>query len=174
MNWQLFSKNDIVAKGLAKTIFTSLLIPLAPSPFLMLKMKGGRIHRVGFSNFMNAIQQAKVSGKLIGLAIALGLIFPNQTLSLVGYSLGAEVAKTCIKTLNECGAHDIIHETAFFGGATHFDLQEEREEWNKNIFGKTISGKIINYYSDDDAVLYFYRQIQQESIGGFKVFQSMP
>ena len=38
---------------------------------------------------MQSILQAKASGKLIGLAIALGLVFPNQTLSIVGYSLGA-------------------------------------------------------------------------------------
>jgi hypothetical protein len=45
---------------------------------------------------MEAMINAKLTGDLLGIALALGLICPNQTISIVGFSLGTQVAKSCI------------------------------------------------------------------------------
>ena len=58
---------------------------------------------------------------LFGLAISLGLIFPNQTLSFIGYSLGAEIAKAGCMTLKACGAGHVVHDIVFMGGLTSFE-----------------------------------------------------
>jgi hypothetical protein len=46
-----------------------------------------------FPDFIESIKKAKMTGKLIAHARSLGLIFPNQTISLIGYNIGAEIAK---------------------------------------------------------------------------------
>jgi hypothetical protein len=74
--------------------------------------------------FKEAFEKAKLTGKLIGLAIALGLIFPNQTISLIGFTLGAETVKNVMHTLHICGAHKIIHEIVMIGGLTTFKTKE--------------------------------------------------
>ena len=62
-----------------------------------------------FSKFMKAIKNAKLSGELLGIAISLGLICANQTISLSGFSLGSQVTKSCLETLYDCKAHHIVH-----------------------------------------------------------------
>lgn len=44
--------------------------------------------------------EAKLSGKLLACALALGQPFQSQTISLIGFSLGCQVVKTCLKTLH--------------------------------------------------------------------------
>ena len=89
---------------------------------------------------MKAIKNAKLSGELLGIAISLGLICANQTISISGFSLGSQVTKSCLQTLYECEAHHIVHQTAFMAGATHFNSNEEAAKWNDLIFGNTVSG----------------------------------
>ena len=82
-----------------------------------------------FPLFLKSIDKAAKTGILVGLAISLGLIFPNQTLSFVGYSLGAEIVKSCILTLKECGADHVVHDIVFFGGLTSFQTTEEETDY---------------------------------------------
>jgi hypothetical protein len=89
---------------------------------------------------MKAIKNAKLSGELLGIAISLGLICANQTISISGFSLGSQVTKSCLQTLYECEAHHIVHQAAFMAGATHFNSNEEAVKWNDLIFGNTVSG----------------------------------
>lgn len=82
-----------------------------------------------FPLFLKSIDKAAKTGILVGLAISLGLIFSNQTLSFVGYSLGAEIVKSCILTLKECGADHVVHDIVFFGGLTSFQTTEEETDY---------------------------------------------
>ena len=50
-------------------------------------------------------------------ALVAGYMFKNQTVSLMGFSLGCQVIKSCLKTLELFGARDIIHEVTLLGGA---------------------------------------------------------
>ena len=45
---------------------------------------------------------------MIGISLALGIPFNNQSVSLMGFSLGCEVIKSCLKMLKILGATDVI------------------------------------------------------------------
>ena len=91
---------------------------------------------------------------------------------MIGFSLGAETVKHLILTLNECGAHHVIHEVLFIGGLTSFDTPNgEPNIYNKNIFGSTISGSISNFYSKNDTMSTFFNKISNETIGCFEKFK---
>lgn len=69
--------------------------------------------------FKQAIENAKMTGKLLAVALALGFPFTTQTISLIGFSLGSQVIKSTIKTLHKIGVHDLIQNVHFLGGACH-------------------------------------------------------
>jgi|LauGreDrversion4_2_1035121.scaffolds.fasta_scaffold1330650_2 hypothetical protein len=49
--------------------------------------------------FTYAIKKARQAGKMLGIALSLGFPFSSQTVSLVGFSLGTQVIKSCLKML---------------------------------------------------------------------------
>lgn len=100
------------------------------------------------------------AGRILGTLLAMREIFPYQTVSLIGFSLGTQVIKSCLETLHSLGAHDIIHNVTLMGGATHFD--EKKALWEKT-FAETVAGKIKNAYSLADNVLYLYMTIEVQS-----------
>ena len=57
-------------------------------------------HKPISSLFKVAKANAKLAGKLLACALALRLPFKTQTVSLVGFSLGCQVIKSCLKTLD--------------------------------------------------------------------------
>ena len=50
--------------------------------------------------FAECKKSAKLSGQLLACTLAIGFPFYSQTVSIVGFSLGCQVAKTCVKTLH--------------------------------------------------------------------------
>ncbi len=88
-----------------------------------------------------------MAGKLIGLAISAGLIFSINTFSLIGYSQGSELVKELVSTLKACGNIHVLHDVVFMGGISTFEENELSE-----IFGNTISGRISNFYSENDRI----------------------
>ena len=55
--------------------------------------------------FLDAKVNAKLTGKLLACALASQYPFKGHAISLVGYSLGAQVVKSCLKTLHEFGLY---------------------------------------------------------------------
>ena len=62
------------------------------------------LHRL----FSNTKDMAKMTGQLIACSLAIGYPFYSQSVSLIGFSLGCQVIKSILKTLNELGAQDIV------------------------------------------------------------------
>ena len=60
--------------------------------------------QTGKSVFMDAKKSAKLSGKLLACALALSYPFGSHNVSLIGFSLGSQVTKSCIKYLHQFGA----------------------------------------------------------------------
>ena len=58
--------------------------------------------------FLRAIDKAHISGRLLGLCLALKYPFCDHTISLVGFSLGTQVVKSCLEEMHILGANDII------------------------------------------------------------------
>ena len=74
----------------------------------------------GVETFKTARNNAKVTGKMIAHFLASkGHIFGDQTVSLMGFSLGSQVCKSTINRLSKLGRTDLVHNTYFLAGATY-------------------------------------------------------
>lgn len=100
--------------------------------------------------FKDAIDKAKLTGRLVAISLALGFPFSTQTISMVGFSLGTQVIKSCLSTLHKLGAHDIINNVTLLAGASHYEKNQEKWE---SVFNSVIGGEIKNGYSKGDWVL---------------------
>ena len=121
-------------------------------------------------SFIDSSHKASLSGKILAHILASKLFFKNQTITLVGFSLGTHVTKHCIKKMYELHykdhipCNDIIKNVVLIAGATSIAGKEEKF---KNIFSKMINGKLINCFSKEDEVLkVLYRgAMQKKPIG---------
>ena len=129
------------------------------------------------SLFKKAKQNAKYAGQLLACSLALKMPFKTQTISLVGFSLGSQVIKSCLKTLHmlydrpsdpphPCHQvpQELIHNVTFFAGATHFRKNVEKY---RRLFQYMVNGQAKNVYSKGDYVLHLYTmcEIQLDPLG---------
>ena len=106
--------------------------------------------------FLNCKKNAKYCGKILSLFLSCNEEFNNCQINLVGFSLGCQVVKYCLKELEKIGHRDMINNVLFMGGATV--MHEFKKNTWKKIFKKNVCGRIINCYSKHDAVLsYLFR-----------------
>lgn len=116
--------------------------------------------------FKKAKQNAKFAGQLLACALALKMPFKTQTISLVGFSLGGQVIKSCLKTLyylydRPCDPphprhqmpQELVHNVTFFAAATHFRKNLDKY---RRIFRYMVNGQAKNVYSKGDYVLHLY------------------
>ena len=104
---------------------------------------------------------------MLACTLALRMPFKTQTVSIIAFSLGAQVAKSCLKYLHEIFApidqgqsripQDIIQSVTFLAGACHFSKHTQKY---RDIFSSTVNGQIKNVYSHFDRMLYLFEQIQ--------------
>lgn len=116
-------------------------------------------------NFTDTRVKAKFCGRILGLMLYSKLLFPWHTFNLIGYSLGSHVIKHCLKQINKLNEtmsnmnnntdkETLIANVLFIGGATEF---ANSFKWS-TLFDKSVSGRIINCYSEEDNILsYCYR-----------------
>ena len=64
----------------------------------------------------------------------------TQSVSLVGFSLGTQVIKTCLKTLNQLGATNIIHNDTtltasfdYFGAHIGGEVEELQIDYSREV-----------------------------------------
>jgi hypothetical protein len=93
---------------------------------------------------------SKIFGKFLAYILSSRAIFKFHTITLLGYSLGCNVIKFCLKELYKIhsegfNCQNILDNIIFIGGATNLKENDK----HKNIFN-LISGKIINFYSTCD------------------------
>jgi hypothetical protein len=69
---------------------------------------------------------------------------------MIGFSLGTQVIKSCLETLYELGANDIINNVTLLAGASYYD--ETDKKWEE-IFNTVVGGEIKNVYSKGDRIL---------------------
>ena len=74
----------------------------------------------------------------------------------MGFSLGTQVIKSCLKTLSALGATEIIHNVTFMGGAIdRLDRDKTKLLWS-GILSTIIAGEIKNVLTKKDLVLLLY------------------
>ncbi len=111
---------------------------------------------------------SKLYGKFLAYIIASKLIFKYQTISFIGFSLGCNVIKFCLKELNKIknsgvnNINNIINNIIFIGGGCKFSENDKHKE----MFS-LISGKVINVYCDNDELIKKY--YSEKSIGIRKI-----
>lgn len=96
---------------------------------------------------------AKYVGKLLAYIIVSKQVFKKQTLTIIGFSLGANIVKYCMKEINIIKefipeATDIIQNVVFLAAACDF---EKGEKWSTIL--KNVPGRIINCFRSNDLVL---------------------
>ena len=114
---------------------------------------------------------SKILGKILAYIIASKCFFSFHSISLLGYSLGANVIKYCLKELHKISqydteAYEIIQNVIFISGATSFtEVEDEDTDW-ASIFNLA-SGKIVNVYSQSDTILdtAYTKFIEEKPIG---------
>mmetsp|Transcript_2766 Transcript_2766/g.2575 ORF Transcript_2766/g.2575 Transcript_2766/m.2575 type:complete len:186 (+) Transcript_2766:584-1141(+) len=102
--------------------------------------------------FVQAIKSARLSGKLLAHALMLQFPFVNQSISLVGFSLGTQVIYSCLEELKAHGAENIINNVYFLGGAVSIP---KYEDWATTL--SVARGTITNGFSKFDYILHLYR-----------------
>jgi hypothetical protein len=113
-------------------------------------------YRTNTNLFLKTRKISKIFGELLAYIIAARTIFRHQSVSLVGFSLGCNVIKYCLKTLfrfyknGEMSANDIIKNVVFIAGATSFS---NIEKW-ESIF-ELAAGKIVNCHGEFDNILKY-------------------
>ena len=120
--------------------------------------------------FLKCKKIAKYAGKILALFLVCNEEFNNCQINLVGFSLGSQVIKHCIKELDKIKGHrDMINIVLFLGGATI--IRDSKKFIWRNIFENNVGGRIINCYSKKDNILkYLFTQaIQKEPIGIKKI-----
>ena len=104
---------------------------------------------------------AKDTGKLLAFSLALHYPFKFNTISFVGFSLGSQVIKECIKHLHILGIKDIIHNVTFMAGAidiTNLPSSKVTRPSMDQILAEEVSGTIRNLYTYKDLILMaFYK-----------------
>ena len=114
-------------------------------------------------DFRKTRERAKYCGKLLALMMMSEEIFNGFKINLAAFSLGNHVLKNCLKELGNFGRLDIVNNVIFMAGATNITNSYKWE----NIL-KSISGNIINCYSDVDLALILCQSITRKGTIGTK------
>ena len=105
-------------------------------------------HNINYKDPSRLKKATKFYGKLLAYIIASREIFTFQTINLVGYSIGCNIIKHCLKEMKEINkiidCDDIIKNVIFIGGCSNLKMEK-----NPDIF-TSVSGKIVNIYSEID------------------------
>lgn len=90
--------------------------------------------------FKKSKANAKLAGILLACTLALRDPFRGQSVSLLGFSLGCQVIKSCLKTLLFLGATDVIHNVTFLGAAIDRPDKHKNRQKIVAVFSQVISG----------------------------------
>ena len=102
--------------------------------------------------FIQCKNKAKFAGKILALILASNEEFNNCQINLVGFSLGGQVTKYCLKELEAIKGHRVmINNVCFLAGATV--IHQEKKKFWRNVFRNNVGGRVINCFSRYDWVL---------------------
>ena len=117
------------------------------------------------TNVSNAKNLSKICGKILADILFSNQIFNNFQINLVGFSLGANVVKYCLKQLsmlNESSEKKYvkIKNVILIGAATHI---KKEDKW-KELIKTTVIDRFINCYSNNDEKLKDFYFICSKSV----------
>ena len=112
--------------------------------------------------FVFAVEQARVTGMLLGKFLATSSLADNRAVTMVGYSLGGVVSFNCMRTLKREYEHKnskaglILNDMNIWAGAYVIDVTKQKSEIKeKSMFCTVVNGNLNNLYSKKDTVLKY-------------------
>mmetsp|Transcript_32021 Transcript_32021/g.23181 ORF Transcript_32021/g.23181 Transcript_32021/m.23181 type:complete len:97 (-) Transcript_32021:388-678(-) len=73
----------------------------------------------GVKIFKETRNVSKLTGKIIAHALAGKYVFGNHTITLVGFSLGSQIAKSLVNRLYKLNSLNLVHNVVFLAGAAY-------------------------------------------------------
>jgi hypothetical protein len=130
-----FVKMDILKRTVLATLWSALW------PVYLLKMA---------TSIDNPFAVARNRSEKAGEVLADALINKTQgerPVTLIGYSLGARVIYSCLKSLADRKAFGLVESVVFIGAP----VPSNSANWR--VMRSVVSGKVINVYSENDYIL---------------------
>jgi hypothetical protein len=108
--------------------------------------------------FSLAKNRSEKAGKILADAL-INKIQGERPVTLVGYSLGARVIYSCLRTLAERRAFGLVENVVFIGAP----VPSSRNHWL--VMRSVVSGKMFNVYSENDYILAFLYRATSVQLG---------
>ena len=153
-----YAKQEVIKR----TVFAGLMGAMWPLALL-------NVSRVVDNPFSVAKARADKAGEVLADAI-INKAQGERPVNLIGYSLGARVIYTCLKTLAARRAFGLVESVVMIGAPTPSDTSHWR------VMRSVVSGRLVNVYSENDYVLGFlYRTSSiQYGIAGLQKVEGLP
>lgn len=132
-----YAKSEIIKR----TVFASLTAGLWPLGLL-------KVSRIIDNPFSVAKARADKAGEVLADAL-INRAQGERPVTLVGYSLGARVIYTCLRTLAARKAFGLIESVVLLGAPT----PSTAADWR--IMRSVVTGRLVNVYSTSDYILGF-------------------
>ncbi|OIW26009.1 DUF726-domain-containing protein [Coniochaeta ligniaria NRRL 30616] len=118
--------------------------------------------------FSLAKNRSEKAGKILADAL-INRVQGERPVTLIGYSLGARVIYSCLRTLAERRAFGLVEDVVFIGAP----IPSNRNHWQ--MMRSVVSGKMFNVYSENDYILAFlYRATSMQlGIAGLQEIQDI-
>lgn len=148
---------------LTKTIFAGLLSALV-LPMGLMKVAG-----IADNPFSVAKARSDKAGEVLADAL-ISKVQGERPVTLIGYSLGSRVVYSCLQTLAKRHAYGLVETAILMGSPTPSDTPDWR------CMRRVVSGRLVNAYSENDAVLAFlYRTSSlQYGVAGLQPIENVP
>ena len=118
----------------------------------------------GYATFREAQQNAKLSGKLLAHFLETEPTFKDHSITLVGFSLGCQVAKSCINRLCKLNKFNMVHNVYWLAAATF--IRDNRTSKQREVLIKTVSGRTSNIICTGDTSLQTFNYVfKEKSLG---------
>ncbi|KAL4793323.1 hypothetical protein BDV19DRAFT_380269 [Aspergillus venezuelensis] len=148
---------------LSKTFFAGLLSAMV-LPMGLMKVAG-----IADNPFSVAKARSDKAGEVLADAI-ISKVQGERPITLIGYSLGSRVIYSCLQTLHKRHAYGLVETAILMGAPTPSDTPD----WRR--IRRVVSGRLVNVYSENDAVLAFlYRTSSlQLGVAGLQPIENVP
>ena len=152
-----YAKKEVIKR----TVFAGLMEAMWPLALL-------KVSRVVDNPFSVAKSRADKAGEVLADAI-INKAQGERPVNLIGYSLGARVIYSCLKTLARRHAFGLVESVVLIGAPTPSDTSDWR------IMRSVVSSRLVNVYSENDYVLGFlYRTSSiQYGIAGLQKIEGL-
>ncbi|KAL1972618.1 hypothetical protein VTN31DRAFT_7032 [Thermomyces dupontii] len=148
---------------LSRTIFAGIMSAVM-LPYGLVKLS-----RIAANPFSVAMSRAQKAGEVLADAL-INKAQGERPVTLIGYSLGSRVMFCCLRSLARRRAYGLIESAIFMGSP----VPSDEEDWR--IMRTVVSGRLVNIYSENDAVLaLLYRATSmQAGIAGLERVEHVP